>query len=259
MGIDYTTVTELPGTRATSEQLAMNCHRYYTSSSYCKDKDVLEVACGAGQGLGYLANTANKVVGGDIDRNILRFAKEHYKGKDNIEIHLLDAHKLPFEDGSMDVVILLEAIYYLNHPEKFVEEAYRVLRNDGVLIICTVNKDWSDFNPSPYSIKYFSAPELYQLLHHKFPHVELYGAFETTPGSVTSKVISFIRRMAVALRLIPKTMKGKELFKRIFFGKLVQLPPEIKDGMIQYSSPVPIAFDSPNFQYKVFYAVALKC
>lgn len=42
--------------------------------------------------------------------------------------------------------------------------------------MCTVNKDWDDFNPSPYSYKYFSAPELYKLLHNnEFVDITLYG------------------------------------------------------------------------------------
>ncbi len=51
-------------------------------------------------------------------------------------------------------------------------------------------------------------------------------------------------------------MKGKEFFKRIFFGKLIPLPPEIKDGMAEYYPLVSIPHDTPNFEYKVIYAVA---
>jgi len=32
-------------------------------------------------------------------------------------------------------------------------------------------------------------------------------------------------------------MKGKEFLKRIFMGKLVPLPPEITDGMAEYTPP----------------------
>ena len=60
----------------------------------------------------------------------------------------------------------------------------------------------------------------------------------------------------MALHLIPKTMKGKEFLKRIFFGKLIPLPPEIKDGMAEYTPPVPLPHDKPNFEYKVIYVVA---
>ncbi len=51
-------------------------------------------------------------------------------------------------------------------------------------------------------------------------------------------------------------MKGKEYLKRIFFGKLIPLPPEITDGMAEYTPPVPIPDNSSNYEYKVIYAVA---
>jgi hypothetical protein len=53
-----------------------------------------------------------------------------------------------------------------------------------------------------------------------------------------------------------KTMKGKELFKRIFFGKLTPLSANIEDEMADYFPPVPIPHDSPNHDHKVLYAVA---
>jgi ubiquinone/menaquinone biosynthesis C-methylase UbiE len=253
---NYSTITELPGQRASREQLERLYHRYKFASTVCEGKDVLEVACGAGLGLGYLENVAKRVVGGDIQENILRFAASHYDERQNIEVRTLDAHRLPFKDKSFDVVILFEAIYYLEQPEEFLDGCRRVLQEKGILLICTVNKHWSDFNPSPHSVKYFSVPELYQLLGHQFPHVELYGAFSVSRNSATDKIISLIKRMAVVFYLMPKTMKGKELFKRMFFGKLAPLPNEIEDGMCKYIPPVPISYDSPNHQYKVFYAVA---
>lgn len=258
MKIDYTTVTELPNYKASREQLARLFHRYHFASLYCQDKEVLEVACGAGQGLGYLARVTKRVVGGDIDENNLKYAREHYRGRANIEIKFLDAHNLPFENQSFEVVILFEAIYYLSDPERFIKEAYRVLKNDGVLIIGTVNKDWSDFNPSPYSIKYFSVPELNQLLNTEVQDIEFYGIFETRPNSLPGKIISLIKREAVALNLIPKTMKGKELFKRLFFGPLISIPSEITEGLAEYQSPAPIGSDIPNYDYKVLYAVTQK-
>ena len=74
--------------------------------------------------------------------------------------------------------------------------------------------------------------------------------------SIKGRLISIISRIAVALHLIPKTMKGKEILKRIFFGKLLTLGEEIEDGMVEYCEPVPIPGDSPNCEYKVLFAVA---
>ena len=253
---DYTIVTEVPGQRGSKEQLARLYQRYRFAQQFCKDKEVLEVACGAGMGLGYLAKEAKKVTGGDLDKNILQYPIKHYRGKDKIELREFDAQNLPFEDKSFDVVILYETIYYLAKPEKFVSEARRVLKDNGVLLICTVNKDWADFNPSPHSTKYFSAPELYSWVNHKFSKVELYGAFPASKKGIKNKIISSIKRTATTFNFIPKTMKGKEIFKRIFFGKLLTLPSEIEDGEVEYSPPVAISVDNPNYRHKVLFAVA---
>ena len=84
MPLNYITVTEIPGSKATKEQLARLYQRYHFASQFCKDKDVLEAACGGGMGLGYLSQTARKVVGGDLDDNIFKYAQDYYKGRDNI-------------------------------------------------------------------------------------------------------------------------------------------------------------------------------
>ena len=254
MGFD--TVTELPGQKITNEQLARLYQRYHFARQFCKEKEVLEVACGGGMGLGYLAKVAKKVVGGDSDRNILKYPLEYYKERDNIEIREFDAQNLPYEENSFDVVILFEAIYYLEKPEKLVSEAHRVLKDKGVLLICTVNKDWADFNPSPYSTQYLSAPELYSLLIQKFSKVKLFGAFPASKKGINNKIISLIKKMAKAFNLIPKTMKGKKIFKRIFLGKLLTLSPEIEDGEIEYLPPVTIRSTNVDHQHKVLFSVS---
>lgn len=253
---DYSTVTEIPGIKASREQIARLFHRYHFALPYCKYKDVLEVACGAGQGLGYLAKTANKVVGIDIEEKNLSYARETYKDRKNIELHIMDAHKLLFNDKSFDVILIYEAIYYLQRPEVFLNACTRLLRKNGVLLICSVNREWSDFNPSPYSTKYFSARELSELLNTKFAAVQVFGAFSDEPDSLKDKGVSAVKRAAVALHIVPRTMKGKEALKRIFFGKLVPLPAEVIEGMTDYDPPAPVPLDVPDIKDKVIYAVA---
>ncbi|MEW6620281.1 MAG: class I SAM-dependent methyltransferase [bacterium] len=249
---DFSTVTEITGYNVTQEQIERMYTRYHFAGLFCEGKNVLEVACGSGQGLGYLTHKAKKVVGVDIDKKLLETIQRHYK--DRIQLLRANAQQLPFKDKSFDVVILYEAIYYLSCPERFIEESARILTDKGILLICTVNKEWHDFNPSPYSTKYFSVRELYSLLKQRFINVEIYGASPIS-DAVKDKIISIIKRFAVKFHLIPETMKGKEFFKRIFCGKLVPLPPEIKDGIAEYIPPVPISYDLPIYQYKVLFAV----
>ena len=47
---DYSSITELPGSHATREQLARLYHRYHMAAQYTLNKRILEVACGAGLG-----------------------------------------------------------------------------------------------------------------------------------------------------------------------------------------------------------------
>ena len=253
--LNYTTVTEIPNVRASGEQMGRLYSRYRFASEYCDNRDVLEVACGAGIGLGYLAKTARRVVGGDIDKNNLSFALDTYAGRNNIEVTALDAHDLHFDKDSFDVVICYEALYYLEQPERFIEEAHRILRRGGVLIICLANKDWTGFNPSPYSYNYFSVPELYSLLHKGGFDVSIFADSPVDDGGFKNRVINFIKRTAVRLHLIPKTMKGKERLKRLFCGKLYPLPSEITDGMADYTPPVQISHKGNNTQFKVVFAV----
>lgn len=250
---DFTTVTETPGARLSKHGMAMLCHRYRTALDHCAGKDVLEVACGAGQGLGYLARQAKRVVGGDCTPHLVQIARQHYK--ERILVSELDAHHLDLPERSFDVVILFEALYYLASPQKFLQECRRVLRPGGIVLISTINREWEDFNPSPFSTKYHSARELSELLREQRFQPELFGAFPVGGGSLRDAVVSLVKRAAVALHLVPKTMGGKEFLKRIFFGSLIPLPPELGPDMPDYEPPAPVPGDAPCPQFRVIYAV----
>lgn len=250
---DFGSVSEAPGIRVSPEALQMVYHRYQTALSYCEGKDVLEVACGPGMGLGCLLRKAKSVIGGDYTEALTKQARLHYKNR--IPILRLDAHALPFQDKSFDCIVLYEAIYYLRDPNQFLRECCRLLRAEGQILVSTVNKEWSDFNPSPLSTRYFSARELAQLFERNKFQAVIYGAFPLANSSVRDALISWFKRLAVLLRLIPKTMKGKEWLKRIFFGELITLPSELNGEKSEYIAPVPLALEAPSLEYKILYAI----
>jgi len=252
--VDYSGVTEVAGTRVTREALSMLYTRYAFGATVAEGDDVLDVACGGGSGLGYLAKHARRVVGGDYTAPLLAHAARHYQGE--IPLLRLDAHALPFRSGSFDAILLYEAIYYLLGPERFVREAGRVLRPSGCLVISTVNPEWCDFNPSPLSARYFSGRELVSLLREGGFQADIFGAFPVVHASAKERVVSAIRRAAVSLHLIPPTMKGKELLKRLFLGRLVSFPPEVTEAMASYCPPTRLGETAvPVRDFKVLYAV----
>jgi len=68
---DYVSVTEIAGDEVTQEQVDRLCDRYYWAGQYCFGNDVVEAACGSGQGLGYLAGIARSFEAGDYSDEIL--------------------------------------------------------------------------------------------------------------------------------------------------------------------------------------------
>lgn len=170
---DFLPVTETSGDAVSQEQIDRICQRYYWAGEYCTDKSILEVACGTGQGLGYLQKSAKSIEGGDYSADILNIAKGHYK--DRIALTRLDAQDLPYVEDTFDVIILFEAIYYLPSAEKFVSECRRVLRMSGTVLIATANKDLYDFNPSPHSHRYYGVKELEALFSKQGFSVACFG------------------------------------------------------------------------------------
>jgi SAM-dependent methyltransferase len=228
---NYISVTEIVGDEVTQEQVDRLCNRYYWAGQYCFGKDVVEAACGSGQGLGYLVGIARSLEAGDYSDEILSIARWHYR--ERIALRQFDAQKMPFEDKSKDVIILFEAIYYLPDAERFVRECARVLRPRGKVLIATANKDLYDFNPSPHSYRYYGVVELRELFVKSGFEAEFFGDTRVGEVSMRQKILRPIKKIVVALGVMPKSMVGKKFLKRIVFGGLVKMPAEIGPQITQ--------------------------
>lgn len=251
MDNDYTSVTEIAGDEVTHEQISRLCNRYYWAGQYCKGKDIVEVACGTGQGLGCLSRIAGSLEAGDYSEKMLSIARKHYGNR--ILLRQFDAQDMPFPDKSKDVIILFEAIYYIADAEKFVRECLRILRPGGTVLIATANKDLSDFNPSPYSRKYYGVCELNELFKKFGFKPEFFGNTPVNNISIRQKMLRLIKITVVTLGLMPKTMAGKKFIKRIVFGNLVTMPAEIDSNTSKYIKPTPLLEIKPDKIHKVIY------
>ena len=254
MGNNYISVTEIAGDEVTQEQVDRLRNRYYWAGRYCTGKDVVEAACGSGQGLGYLSGIARSLEAGDFSDKILSVARRHYG--ERIRLRQFDAQNMPFADKSKDVIILFEAIYYLPDAEKFVSECARVLRPEGKVLIATANKDLYDFNSSPHSYKYYGVVELKELFGKFGFETEFFGDMPVGDVSIKQRVLRPVKKLAVMLGLMPKTTAGKKWLKRIVFGGLVKMPSEITAETSQYVEPARISTLGSDSEYKVIYCVA---
>jgi ubiquinone/menaquinone biosynthesis C-methylase UbiE len=252
---DFVDVSELAGDRVSAEQVERLCHRYYWAGEHCRGKDVLEVAVGSGAGLGYLAGIARTVQGGDCSDPILERVRRHYG--DRIALRRFDAQEIPFPDRSFDVIILFEALYFVPSADRFAQECRRVLRPGGEVLVATANPDLYDFNPAPHSSRYLGASGLADLFGRHGFKVRVYGYMRADRASMRQRVLRPVKQAAVAMNLIPKTMAGKALLKRLVFGRMAEMPAEIAPGMAPFHPPAELPAGAPDRVHKVLYCRAI--
>lgn len=95
---------------------------------------VLEISCGRGGGLGHLARqlpSAAKIVGLDYSKNAIEFCKKRYAAVTNLTFVRGHALELPFQHGSFDLVINVEASHAYGDDAAFLTEVRRVLAPGG--------------------------------------------------------------------------------------------------------------------------------
>jgi len=153
--------------------------RYVFAAQYVKSNDwVLDAACGAGYGTYYLAERAfeGKVYGLDISEAALAVAKRYYT-RSNIEYLRGDVLKLPFSDGSFDVVVSFETIEHVEDGDAFLAEMRRVLKPDGLFICSTPNIEYT-FHPR-FHVREYYPEEFFKLLERHFSKVQRFSQFES--------------------------------------------------------------------------------
>jgi|SRR3989338_3476158 len=96
----------------------------------------LEVGAGTGNMISLTKNKKDYLLS-DISFKMCKVSKQKY----HCNTVCCDAEKLPFSDNTFDTIISSETIYILDHPQYFVKEAFRVLKDKGILIITVANQD----------------------------------------------------------------------------------------------------------------------
>ncbi len=235
--------------------------RYHVAAELARGKRVLEVACGSGQGLGMVGRAAAQLVGGDVSRPLLRAARAHYGRR--VPLARLSAEGLPFAGATFDVILCFEASYYIPHMDETFREIARVLAAGGTALFVNANPERPDFIRSPYSVHYHTADEFRVALESVGLMVTVEGAFPLEGGSrgvgsrLAGRTMFLARRALEALGLVPKTLRGRTRLKRIVYGRLREIPPEVSDGYDQLAPRVPI-LPGPVAGYKVIYVTGRK-
>lgn len=100
--------------------------------------DVLDVASGDGVLAELLAPHSHRYVCLDSSTKVVLAASERLRKLKNVEVREGDMHALPFDDAHFDLVVLMHALTYAEHPAQAVAEAVRVLRPGGRLLLTSL-------------------------------------------------------------------------------------------------------------------------
>ena len=103
-----------------------------------KNRIVLDAGCGKGYKTNYFSKFANKIYGIEIDNKNIQKARKLYS-EQNLIFIMGNIEKIPFRDSSLDIMYACWVIEHLKNPRKFIGEAYRVLKPEGILILWVPN------------------------------------------------------------------------------------------------------------------------
>jgi ubiquinone/menaquinone biosynthesis C-methylase UbiE len=103
------------------------------------DDKVLEVGTGTGSIALAIGETGPEVMGIDISPEMVAVAMDKLKAAAgaNVRFQVSDAYSLPFEDGTFDKVVAVNALQTMKEPQRAVSESLRVLKDGGEAICIT--------------------------------------------------------------------------------------------------------------------------
>lgn len=144
-------------------------------------KKVLDLGCGSGRHIVYLAKQGFDVYGIDIARHGIKIARDWLKEK-RLKAHfkVCDIYKeLPYKDNFFDAIVSIRTLHHgkIEDIRKLVKEMKRILKPAGLIFITIRKEVAKKYIPKEklYGIKYI-APRTYIILggpdmgtpHYKF-------------------------------------------------------------------------------------------
>lgn len=162
------------------------------------NEHVLEIGHGNAGHLKSLLKIAKnlKYIGIDISETMHNESKKLNKEfNDQAEFVLYEGEKFPFEEEVFDKIFTVNTVYFWKEPVAYLNEIYRVLKDNGTFILTFGQRDFMQTLPfTAYNFKLYNNDEMEELI---------------------SK--SYFKRMKISEKEEEiESKKGDELIKRIY-------------------------------------------
>jgi len=117
-------------------RFSIQLYHHLASEVEIKNKEIVEIGCGRGGGLSYIANkfSPHSAIGIDVCRKAISFCNNYYSGEKKLLFLRGNAQKILLENNSCDIVINVESSHRYNNMKAFLQEVYRILRSGGYFL-----------------------------------------------------------------------------------------------------------------------------
>ena len=114
--------------------------KYRLIKKISSGKDILDIGCGTGYFLNHMKQKGYETLGVEVSEQAREF------GKQKFGLNILPPDELLNEKitGQFKIITLWHVLEHLFHPEKYLQTIFKILDNDGVLILALPNPNCYD-------------------------------------------------------------------------------------------------------------------
>jgi ubiquinone/menaquinone biosynthesis C-methylase UbiE len=98
----------------------------------------LELGCGPGVYTGILVDQSDSVIATDLSQDMVNAAAARLDDRPEITVKQADCFDLPYDEAVFDTVFMANLLHIVPEPEKAIEQARRVLKPGGRLIVASL-------------------------------------------------------------------------------------------------------------------------
>lgn len=151
---------------------------------------VLELGCGTGYFTEVIEKKSKHLFATDLSEELLENAKKRLSGIEQITFQKENCYETSFESDKFHTVFMANLIHVVEDPSKVLQECFRVLKDDGLLIITSFTnysmKPWEIIKLGFRYIKVWGKPPRYT---HRFSPNSLGSLMESKGFSIEESKI----------------------------------------------------------------------